>query len=234
MGGFEAIPDLHRPDGDTSIIFLVGNGVLFSEQTRDDWYRVSTLFATVTSIASHDDSRVPIYRPDEAASPLGCVSQYQYCIVGISGERQCAPLSSTEDSVPNAALAFGIVDEDLTPSRASSSSEKGSQFSWAAEILHHSTGVGIDQIIDHLGPRSLESQIGLSAGIQGQLPVDQWKHDVIRWYNATLAATQAAFTAVARGISDLGFDNCTGCVSPAINAYEERMCQNQVGSSCFL
>lgn len=171
--------------------------------------------------------------PDEAASPLGCVSQYQYCIVGTSGERQCGPLSSAEDVVPNAALAFGITDEDLTPGRVSSSSKKGSQFSWTAEIFRHSTGVIIDDIISHLGPRSLESQIGLYSGIQGLLPVDQWKQDVTRWYNATKAATQAAFTGAARGVSDPGFDVCGGCVSPAINAYEEKMCQNQVRSSRF-
>lgn len=227
------MPDLQRPDGDTSIIFLVGNGVVFSEQTRDDWYRVSTFYSTGTTTAVHDKSRFPFYQADEAASPLGCVSQYQYCIVGTSGERQCGPLSSAEDVVPNAALAFGIIDEDLTPGRVSSSSKKGSQFSWAAEILHHSTGIGIDEIIAHLGPRSLDSQTGLSMGVQGYLPVDQWKRDVTRWYNASKAAAQAAFTGVARGISDPGFDECAGCVSPAINTYEERMCQNQVRSSCF-
>lgn len=229
--GYEAIPELNRPDGDTSIIFLVGNGVVFSEQTDDDWYRVSTFYSTARSTANHDDKRVPFYRPDEAASPLGCVSQYQYCIVGTSGERQCGPLSSSEDAVPNAAVALGIVDEGLTPGRASSSSKKGSQFSWTAEIFHHSTGIIIDDIINHLGPRSLESQIGLSGGVQGHLPVDQWKQDVTRWYNATKAATQAAFTGAARGINDLGFDDCAGCVSPAINAYEERMCRSQVRSS---
>lgn len=223
--------DLQRPEGDTSIIFLVGNGVVFSEQTRDDWYRASTFYTEMKRSNFPDEKPLPFYRSDEAASPLGCISQYQYCIVGKSGQRQCGPLSGFFDYITNAAIAFGIADEGLTPGRATSSNRKGSRFSWTAGILSHSIGIEVADIVGHLGPRSLDSQTGLSQGVQRPLPVDQWKHDVTRWYNATMAATQAAFTGAARGISDPGFDNCTGCVSPPINAYEERMCQSQVGSS---
>lgn len=226
---FKASPDLQRLDGDTSIHFLVGNGVVFSEQMRDDWYRASTVYREIVRTLDSEEQSTPSYSSDEAASPLGCVSQYQYCIIGESGERRCGPLSGYFDYLPNAALAFGIADEGLTPGRVSSSSNTGSRFSWAAGLLFNSVGILITDIVSHLGPRSLDSQAGLSQGFQGPLPVNQWKLDVARWYNATMAATQAAFTETARGISDPGFDDCAGCVSPAVNAYERKMCQDQVG-----
>lgn len=228
---FEASPDLQTPNGDTSVIFLVGNGVIFTEQPRDEWYRASTVYGNITSVKNA--TRKAVYRADEAASPLGCVSQYQYCIVGKPGEQQCGPLSSRTDYMVNAALAFGIADQDMTSGRPSSSSKKGSRFSWTTAILDYAIGIGIDDFVGHLGPRSLASQAGLAEGIQAPLLVDQWKYDVTRWYNATKAATQAAFTDIARGTSDPGFDNCTGCVSPTLNDYEESMCRNQVGSSLF-
>lgn len=83
-------------------------------------------------------------------------------------------------------------------------------------------------IVNHLGPRSLASQKGLTQGIQGPLEVDQWKHDVSRWYNASMAAIQASFINTVHGPSDPSFDNCTACVSPPLNTHEESMCQNQV------
>lgn len=209
----------------------MGNGVLFSEQSRDDWYRASTRYRQVNSTENAGGETFATYRSDEPASPLGCLTQYQYCIIGGSGERKCGPLASRVDSLVNAALTLGLVDENLTPIRSSSSSAKGSRFFWTTTILQYCTGIGMRDIVNHLGPRSLASQTGLAQGIQGPLAVDQWKQDVTRWYNASMAATQAAFTNTARGPADPGFDNCTECVSPPLNDYEESMCQNQVRSS---
>lgn len=229
--GFEAAPGLQRSYGDTSIIFLVGNGISFAEKTRDDWYRASTPYGYLNSTGNAGGDAIQIYRSDEPASPLGCITQYQYCIVGGSGKRQCGPLASRADSLAKAALTFGLTDEGLTSTRSSSSGAKGSRFFWTTSILEYSTGIGMRDIVNHLGPRSLASQTGLAQGIQGPLPDDQWKHDVTRWYNASMAATQAAFTNTARGPADPGFDNCTACVSPPLNNYEESMCKNQVRSS---
>lgn len=201
---------------------------------HDDWYRASTPHGILNATRNSSGKTNPSYHSDEAASPLGCLSQIQYCIIGSSGERKCGPLSSEEDSFAQAALTFGFVDEDLSPIRTSSSSAKGSRFFWTTNILDYSAGLTLYDIVNHLGPRSLASQTGLTQGIQGPLPVDQWKHDVTRWYNASKAATQAAFINTAHGPFESGLGNCTRCVSPPLNAYEESMCQNQVRPSHFV
>lgn len=42
-GGFTPAAKIHRVDADTTLIFLVGNGVWFLESTDDDWYGATNL-----------------------------------------------------------------------------------------------------------------------------------------------------------------------------------------------
>ncbi|KAK7931183.1 cytochrome p450 protein, partial [Apiospora marii] len=72
-GGSSFIPDadLMRRDGQVSLSFLSGNGVYFVSPTDDDWYRANVADGYVM-ITSHSDNQT-VYRPQEAAPPLGCI-----------------------------------------------------------------------------------------------------------------------------------------------------------------
>ncbi|KAI1178281.1 hypothetical protein F4777DRAFT_111500 [Nemania sp. FL0916] len=157
VSGFsKLIPELTRLDGDTTILFLSGNGVVFTQRMDDDWYRA-------TKSSNHLASPpAPQYRtaymPDIAASPMGCVEQWQWCDSAYpSDAAHCGPLASLEDSVYGAGPLFKISQEDLaSDSRPSSSDPFKARFLWPAESITMSP-IALPQVISHLGAKSLAS-----------------------------------------------------------------------------
>ncbi|KAL2277331.1 hypothetical protein FJTKL_00051 [Diaporthe vaccinii] len=53
-----------------------------------------------------------VYQPEEAASPMGCVKQFQFCNPSLSSNK-CGPLASWADAQNYAAPLFGITTEDF-------------------------------------------------------------------------------------------------------------------------
>jgi hypothetical protein len=68
------IPELRRPDGDVTVAFLSGSGVIFSQKMDDNWYRGNTVHGTAKLGNYVEDLKN--YRPEDAASPMGCVEQW--------------------------------------------------------------------------------------------------------------------------------------------------------------
>ena len=90
---FTPIDELLRSDGDLVLMFLSGNGVYFYEKSNDPWYRATR------------DNGNGIYQTDVAASPLGCVQQFQFC----DGGSKCGTLASLVDAAADAAPLFMLV-----------------------------------------------------------------------------------------------------------------------------
>ncbi|KAI3326245.1 hypothetical protein HD806DRAFT_441210 [Xylariaceae sp. AK1471] len=181
-------PKLQRNDGNSYIIFLVGNGVYFSEPSRDDWYRATTY--NTEGGKSNSDSVDDLFAFDEAASPLGCVQQFQYCYEALPEGKQCGPLASAYDSA-SAAL-------EMSPSQKSRS-----QLAW---IYYQSLGATIYDVVGNLGARSLASQQSFLVGIQGPIAENQWQLDVVHWWASALALMQGSFIDRVVGPSDRRID----------------------------
>lgn len=98
VSAFDPDPRLFRPGADLYLIFLSGNGVYFEGPTDDPWYRGFIPGNTIHFASNTEETRT-VYRPDEAASPMGCIQQYQYC----NADRQCGELTSFTDAMASAA-----------------------------------------------------------------------------------------------------------------------------------
>ncbi|KAI0150240.1 hypothetical protein GGR57DRAFT_514510 [Xylariaceae sp. FL1272] len=215
------IPELQRQDGDVSIAFLSGQGVLFQEIFDDDWYRAIVFRKNVSS--NGVAGSLPAYGLENSASPIGCVEQYQWCNSAYSRDVGCGPLASRYDALYGAAALFNLTSEDLDPERPISSSEPGSRLIWPVLTLF-TYPVQISRIWSHLGVASLASQSRLYDGLQNSIPINQWQLDVQKWFDIILSAVQASFIDTVLGPDDPQLYNLT---YPPVNHQEQRQCQSQ-------
>lgn len=214
------VPDARffRPDADLYLIFLSGNGVYFQEPNHDPWYRG---FVPGKTITYSDGENATAYRPDEAASPLGCIQKHQYC----NADRQCGELASFDDAMATAATLFNASQDQIWG--ATNVSGAGlSRFAWFEYIMW--TSYDLDILIQSLGIDSLTSRQYFDEGFIAQIPDNQWQLDVTHWWATLLAAKQAAFVNVARGPTDSAMLDFKQAPQ---NSYMQDMCNNQV---CYL
>lgn len=222
---FVPIPELKRDDADLYIMYLSGNGIRFSEPMDGEWYSATTPRGSTAFIAQTGESRrQPSYISDEAASPMGCISQWQWCNLGYPGNSGCGPLASEKDALYKAAPLFNLTENDFEPDRPSSPEAAGTRLIWHILTLYtHPTG--LSPLLVHMGPRSLISQTKLYSGLQLALPNNQWQLDVVHWWNSMLATLQAAYVDIIQGNYGSEFDAFR---SPPLNNEEEKWCRNQV------
>ncbi|KAI0857613.1 hypothetical protein F4860DRAFT_488914 [Xylaria cubensis] len=227
-GFFTPIPELARPDGDTTMAFLSGNGVPFGQLMDDGWYRATDFLTTIShSLAS---GAQPVYRPSVAASPMGCVEQWQWCNSAHPKDSGCGPLAGLSDSLYGAAALFNLTSEELDSDRPLSPEASGTRLIWPA-LLTLGYPTVLPSLLGHLGAKSLASQSRLYSGVQWALPKSQWQLDVIQWWNTILASVQASFVEAAQGSSDPEFRQYT---APPLNEEEQKLCNSQkIRSSAY-
>ncbi|KAK7999498.1 hypothetical protein PG990_012098 [Apiospora arundinis] len=203
--------------GDMTLYFLSGNGVWFMSPTEDDWYRATVPDSTFTR--GNLTGVRQRYRPDEAASPLGCVEQYQWCRDPAQG--QCGELAGEVDALYSAGPLFGLTDKDLDLDRPTSRSKSGSLLIWTYLMLG-SRSLGV--FIDSLSSSSLASVISLSQGNILQIEKNQWQLDVTKWWHIMLAGFQAKVVNTAQGSANAPFQPST--YKPE-DELEWNLCRNQ-------
>lgn len=214
------IDALSRPDADTILVFLSGNGIQFFNRTGDPWYR-----ATVKGAKAYyfENDTVQLYRPEEASSPLGCVQQYQFCNPSLPADNRCGPLASWYDSLLGSSALFNLTQEELL-SADFPTHKTGSRFSWLFMQLRDATA-NIHNVISSLGGRALASQQYLAYGIMGEIPDNQWQLDVSQWFSIYLSSIQAGVVNGALGPSNPVLSPYR--VLPP-NEYVRELCNNQV------
>lgn len=222
-GEFTAVPGLFNPDGDINLIFLSSNGIEFYEKTSDLWYRATAPGDEVHSTFV-DAGKTEVYQPEEAASPMGCVRQFQFCNPSLLSNN-CGPLASWDDAQIEASPLFGIpIEEMQSEGLPTTTSTMGSRYLWLIQVLSVSQA-DIGAIIMALGPDALTSLKYLSSGIMGPLPTNQWQLDVRYWWATFLASLQAAVVNTAHGPTDPTLDPYK--VLP-FNSHAQDMCNSQV------
>lgn len=223
---FNPIPALARPDADTMLVFLAGKGVEFYKATNDPWYR-GTMPGDNALIAGTNET-ITFYRPEEAASPLGCSKQFQFCNPSFPGDNKCGPLASWLDAMIESATLFNLTAEDMLGDDTPFPNHRiGSRFNWLIMQIAYAT-MDTYTILSSLEARSLVSQRYLAAGVMGELPENQWQLDVSHWFAIQLASIQAGVVNTALGPSD-----------PALGPYKimppnehvRDLCNSQVRSS---
>ncbi|KAI8630387.1 hypothetical protein F5Y19DRAFT_474166 [Xylariaceae sp. FL1651] len=220
---FYANPELIEAGGDINIIFLSGNGILFSEPSNDTWYHATTPGAVYTSSGF---GSLQGYRLNEAASPMGCVEQYQWCNNAYPKESGCGPLGSLFDSIYGAAPLFNLTAKDLDNNARGSINETGERLFWPALMLGNGLYITQASVVFQLGTKSLASRKSLYGGVQYTLAENQWQLDVTNWWDIMLASVQAIFVDVAVGPNPTDNDLELFKKYPD-NKYEQKLCNSQ-------
>lgn len=224
FSNFVPASQLLRPDGDVSVLFLSGNGVVFGAPAESDWYRGTVAISNTSSLYTNQGD--PLYMPEEAAAALGCVEQYQFCS-SAGADRQCGPLGSLFDSYFGAGRqVFNLTDWEMgdNPDWASSSTTGGARLVWPYLVFMYGVP-DVQALAKTLGAKSLSSQSLLYSGVQYALPANQWQLDVMYWWDVMLASMQAAYVNAARGSADPVLH--AGAHHPN-NSAEWNLCNSQV------
>jgi hypothetical protein len=165
----------------------------------DDWYRATTPRIDITRDNVITMGTIQTYMPAEAASPLGCLEQWQWCNSAFPRESGCGPLAGMFDAIYGAAPLFNLTAADLKLGPAAAAT--GTQFIW--DILIKTSGsFHLNQFLYLLGAKPLSSQSLLESCVQFPIPRNQWQLDVTNWWNIILASVQATYVNTALGTTD--------------------------------
>ncbi|KAI1762725.1 hypothetical protein GGR53DRAFT_532247 [Hypoxylon sp. FL1150] len=207
---FIPAPNLRRTDADMCLVFLSGNGVVFSDATHDNWYRGNV---PCHKLLDEGNKRTFQYCPEDAASPIACLEQFQVCNGNVS---RCGPLASFENAWREAAEAFDSRSGAFV-------NEAASRLTWFM-LLIDSYPTRLFKLISSAGSDSLLSRHNLANGVQRRLLKNQWQLDVIFWWSTSLAVTQATFVEASRGIIDPSLARLREFPS---NGAQKEMCMSQ-------
>ncbi|KAK7934598.1 hypothetical protein PG985_000093 [Apiospora marii] len=214
-------PELQRPDGDVELMFLSGNGVHFDRKMADAWYR-ATVPSTKAQISTLQDP-ISLYKFETAASPMGCVRQWQWCNPSLPKDRACGPLASYYDSFVAAAPLFGITEGELDRDRQSAQDPRGSAAIWANMILS-SNPQQLNDFLIYARSGALASKGLVFSAVALGLPDDQWKRDVVKWWSMIMATWQMAYINAVRGPNVPEFQELR---TYPVNDTEKTFCENQ-------
>lgn len=188
------------------------------------WYSATNSTSRFISSGEEDPSSgFPAYQPDEAASPMACLQQFQFCD---ASKTRCGPLSSWGDAQIGAGDLFGL--NMLTDGPGSTlENDRASRFYWLVSLFSYSVP-GLGNVLLRLGASSLASTRKLYAGLMGPLPNDQWQSDVMQWWATYLAGIQGGVVSAAVGPDDPSVDHLR--IKPYNKWIQDKFCDNQVMS----
>lgn len=210
------------------LTFLVGNGVHFMEKAEDPWYRGTLPGKNVTWNGANGKLSKLSYRPEQAASPMACLRQFQFCNSALPEERRCGPLGSALDAQVQAAHLFNMTEDQIANSDIPDT-PAGSRYVWFLEFLSLA-GYGPEILVNYLGPNSLASQSSLSRypGLLGAIPSNQWQLDVENWWAIHMALMQSGMVSIAYGNHDPALKPFE---IPPFNSRYQKLCNNQVSNA---
>ncbi|KAI8623922.1 hypothetical protein F5Y19DRAFT_468179 [Xylariaceae sp. FL1651] len=220
-GSFVPIDMISRQDADIFVLFLLGNGVLYSQPSDDAWYRVdrSTAAADYQIYGVDDISTAHSFLPLEPASPLGCTAQYQFCNAG-SGE--CGPLASQRDAIAGAAPYFDTNYADFNADNARTESAARFIYFVKSAVMPNAPDMG--ELLFHMGPKSLLSQKHLLDGFQSIIETNQWQRDISHLWDIMMAGHQSALLDAVYGPTNA--DALVDWVNYTVPGLE-KLCNNQ-------
>ncbi|KAI9863418.1 MAG: hypothetical protein M1813_003860 [Trichoglossum hirsutum] len=152
--------------GFVTVIYLSMNGIIFAKPSYDPFF-------SATHPVVDDTDGQTYYLKDHFATSLACVDQYQLCNLDKS---ECGPLESTMD-----ATGWWPYDNKTVPLR-----EKAATTLVKLSILFS----GISEAIGRRGSGSLRLIDNYQEPYQLRIDREQWKTEVSRWFNISLARIQ--------------------------------------------
>ncbi|KAF7540014.1 hypothetical protein G7054_g1710 [Neopestalotiopsis clavispora] len=214
---FYPIPALQRKDADVTLLCLSGNGVVSVTPIDDPWFRMTKPYSPIHKADSSDT--VMTYAMENAASPMGCTLQYQFCN---AEKEKCGPLSSAQDALAGAAPLFNTTVE-LLNGDGPPTSQVASRMKWFLNVMSWYPA-NVYSVVRAQGAAGLLAKQGVTGGVQGPLPDDQWKAEITNWWAMVLALFQSMLVETARGVTDPSQARYRGLPE---DAYQQDICYNQ-------
>lgn len=204
------------------LAFLIGNGVLFMERSDDPWYRGTVRGRQNITFSGESE---PSYWAEQAASPMACLQQYQFCNPALPEGSRCGPLAGLLDAQAQAAHLFGMTYDQITNNEIPDT-PAGSRYAWFLQYFTMAVPV-LSAQLNFLGASSLASQQSVSRewGTVGAISNNQWQLDVENWWAIYMASLQAGMVNTAYGPQDPALEPYR--VVP-FNSHVQKMCNNQV------
>lgn len=210
---FVPIAELQRLDADVFLIFLSVNAITFAAETNDPWFRATEMVGYKVADTDEASGRIPVYYPEEPASPMACALQDQICDLSLPEGSRCTPLGASQDT------------QDAFLALYQNSSEAGWNLaSWAYQAWF-GLSEPIKEVIYTLGSECITARNSLYGNMQGPLPDNQWQLEVQHWHQTSLALMQASFVETATGPND---PKVYEYVTKPQNAQEVQLCNSQV------
>jgi hypothetical protein len=208
---FTPIAPIFLSDAGIQLVFLSGNGIVYTSPTTDEWYRVGPTPVNITLRENNEAEIRPFYLPLDPEFPLACAKRFRFCNAAIHGEGGCGPFASFRYALAGAAPLFNTTYSEITAQTATT--ETGSLLDYFARI-YGSSWFDLANILNHLGPRALSSQRGLMNGQLAGLASNQWQLDAMHLWAISMSSLQGGFVQTAYypvGPSDLDLrTNYTG------------------------
>jgi hypothetical protein len=173
---------------------------------------------------------------DQAASPMACLRQYQFCNPALPEEGRCGLLTGFAEAQYQAAPLFNITRDQMFNMTIEQMAKNdipqtpaAARYIWLV-ILLTLTVPSPATLINILGPNSLASQQSLtrSSSMLGSIPSNQWQLDVENWWAIYMASLQAGMVNTAYGSHDPALKPYE--ILP-FNSYAQKLCNNQVSNA---
>ncbi|ENI08048.1 hypothetical protein COCC4DRAFT_20941 [Bipolaris maydis ATCC 48331] len=182
----EFIPELQKPDGAVSLVFLDASEILYVNKTEDPWFSATTPFDNSLAISMDGPG---FFIANEPVGVIGCVTQRLYCNPTLPENVGC---------IDGFAISNRQSWWDLFKSAWPDANDRSAMNAFVYAL---GTQAMLD---DYYFMPSLPTLLSRST-VQGNLqlaviPKDRWQDEREYLYNASLAAIQSMMVEHARGL----------------------------------
>ncbi|KAJ9427824.1 hypothetical protein FOXG_18867 [Fusarium oxysporum f. sp. lycopersici 4287] len=198
---WKPIPDFSPIDADVTVHFLSQNNIGYLAPVYDPWFSANGTY-NITSQGT------TIFGSNRNVDTMVCADQYVLCNPSIASCTSPAGVLNLVNNLTSTTLNFSTT-----------------QLSTADRILYSLVQSNTYTTVANLGTAALWANNMVTGHVSYGLPDDQWKTEVIGWFQTNLAMLQAYVVDFASNTADLG---SFGYVKPPRDRYQKEQCTSQL------
>ena len=184
------IPELRRPNGSVSLIFLDSSEILYTNKTEDPWFS-----ATTERPSNHSAVVGADFVPDEPVGVLGCSTERLYCNPKLPQSVGCIDSLNIDPSNLSSSLKRAWPDEN----------HESIMRAFLSTLAYRSMEI----FYDLPNSPSLLSRNTIVMGLQtATIPKNRWQEEREYLYKTNLAFVQYSIVDHARGYTRGSDDYC--------------------------
>lgn len=181
IGGWNPIPEINRTDADVALLFLMQNGVSYSEPVDDPIFAAHDVMDLSGYLAG-----AVYYNTDNYVTTMGCTDQYKICN---PENKQCTDLMGIMQILPwiaennNDRLNLNTIQQAI-----------------AIRLMRSAQTSSIGNVLFAMGEKALLAKdVLVQSTMSAGLPDNQWQLEMESWVNKGLADLQLKVVEYATG-----------------------------------